>query len=134
MALGELTKQIAQQALLSATAREPAAPAPAAASGPAENVGAVILGQIQAMQKALKEDEELALWFQHGAEKIRVMEVYLPSWRVAVLSGTDADRSFARVISPVEALLLVAKVSKVPLGAKPVRVGLIPPKPVKPPA
>ena len=127
MALAELTKQLAQQALLSATspAKEPAAPAPA----PKESVCAVILGQINAMQKALKEDEELVVLFHSGAEKIRVMEIYVPSWQVAVLKGLDADRNPARVVSPAERLQLICKVVKAPPGVKPARVSLIAPKP-----
>jgi hypothetical protein len=122
MALADLTKQLAQQALLSAT-REPTAPART------ESVCAVILAQISAMQKALKEDEELVVLFQNGAEKIRVMEIFVPSWQVAVLKGMDADRNPARVISPAESLQLVCKVMKAPPGVKPARVGLIAPKP-----
>jgi hypothetical protein len=122
MALVDLTKQIAQQAILSATTKEPAqAPQP-------ENVAVTILGQIAGMQKALKEDEELVVLFQNGAERIRVMEVFAPSRQVAVLSGTDADRNLTRVISAVESLQLVCKVMKVQPGTKPVRVGLISPK------
>ena len=125
MALGEFTKQIAQQALISATSKEPAAaPAPAQT----ENVGAVILGQIAAMQKALKEDEELVVTFQSGAERIRVLEIFTPSRHLAVLSGQDAERNVTRVISPVDALQLICKVMKAPAGAKPVRVGLVIPK------
>jgi hypothetical protein len=123
MALGELTKQIAQQAILSATTREPAGPAPP------DHVCGVFLAQINAMQKALKDDEELVVLFHSGAERIRVMEIFAPSRQVAVLSGTDSDRNHARVISAVESLQLVCKVSKVPPGAKPVRVALITPKP-----
>jgi hypothetical protein len=125
MALAELTKQLAQQALLSATspAKEPAAPAQK------ESVCAVILAQINAMQKALKEDEELVVLFENGAEKIRVMEIFVPSWQVAVLKGLDADRNPARVVSPAESLQLVCKVVKAPPGVKPARVGLIAPKP-----
>jgi hypothetical protein len=125
MALAELTKQLAQQALLSATspAKEPAAPAQK------ETVCAVILAQINAMQKALKEDEELVVLFQSGAEKIRVMEIFVPSWQVVVLKGLDADRSPVRVVSPAESLQLVCKVVKAPHGVKPARVGLIAPKP-----
>ena len=125
MALAELTKQLAQQALLSATspAKEPAAPAKK------ESVCAVILAQISAMQKALKEDEELVVLFQSGAEKIRVMEIFVPSWQVAVLKGLDADRNPVRVVSPAELLQLVCKVVKAPHGVKPARVGLIAPKP-----
>jgi hypothetical protein len=129
MALGELTKQIAQQALLSATNEPP--PAPAAPQG--ENLGAVILGQVAAMQKALKEDEELAVWYQSPSEKIRVVEIFLPSPRLAVLTGFDPERSLTRIIAPVESLQLVAKSVKVQPGSKPVRVGLVTPKPAASP-
>src|ERR1035441_8007707 len=88
MALMDLTKQLAQQALLSATQEPAAAVAP-------DNPGAVMLGQIGAMQKALKDDEELVVFAHCGAERIRVMEIYLASPQVAVLSGVDANRTQA---------------------------------------
>jgi len=81
------------------------------------------------MQKALKEDEELVVLFQSGAEKIRVMEIFVPSWQVAVLKGVDADHNQARVVSPAELLQLVCKVIKAPPGVKPARIGLLAPKP-----
>ena len=125
MALGEFTKQLAQQALLSATKDPPAKePVPAAQ---ADHIGATILGQVGAMQKALKEDEELALYFQNGSDTIRVLEIFLPSPRVAVLSGADQG-GFARVIAPVETLRLVARVLKAKPGAKPHRIALVTPK------
>ena len=124
MALIDLTKQLAQQAILSASQDPPAPAAP-----PPDNTGSMILGQIQAMQKALKEDEELVVWFENGTEKIRVLEIFMPSWRLAVLSGHDADRNRTRVISPVDVLQLVSKVMKVQPGAKPARVGLVTAKP-----
>jgi hypothetical protein len=124
MAFVDLTKQLAKEALLSAASKEPApAQTPAA-----ENVGSIILGQLGAMQKALKEDEELVVWFENGIEKIRVIDVIMPSWRLAVLSGLDADRNLTRVISPVESLQLVTKVMKLQAGAKATRVGLVMPK------
>ncbi len=125
MALGDFTRQIAKEALLSATAP---APKEQPAAGAAENLGATIFSQIQAMQKALKEDEELVVLFGSGAERIRVMEIFLPSRQIAVLTGPDADRSLTRVISPVAALQLVCKVARAPAGAKPVRVNLVTPK------
>ena len=64
-----------------------------------------------------------------AGERLRVMEIFLPSPKVAVLSGHDAERNLTRVISPVDALQLVAKVMKVAPGAKPIRVGLVMPKP-----
>jgi hypothetical protein len=120
MALGELTKQIAQQAILSAT--EKPAPAPPAAS---DSTGSVILGQIAAMQKALKEDEELVVQAHSGAEKIRVFEIFLPSPHVAVLIGVDSNRAGVRVVSAVSALQLICRTAKVPSGAKAARVALV---------
>lgn len=122
MALGELTKQLAQQALLSATTRDPA-PAPAASAQ--ENPAAVLLGQLSAMQKALKEDEELVVTFQN----IRVMEIFAPSRQMAVLTGLDPERNLTRVIAGVESLQLICRAGKVAPGAKPARVALVTPKP-----
>jgi len=135
MALGSLTKQIAQQALLDSLRPADAAQVseslktnrPAAASG--ENVCAVMLGQIQAMQKAVKEDEELVVLLHNGLETIRVLEIYVPSWNVAVLTGIDSERNLTRVIAPSDNLQLICKVMKVQAGAKPVKVTLIAPKP-----
>jgi hypothetical protein len=124
MALVDLTKQLAKEAFLSATAREPAPAQPLTA----DNVGSIILGQLGAMQKALKEDEELVVWFENGVEKIRVMDVIMPSLGLAVLCGLDADRNLTRVIAPVESLQLVTKVMKLQAGAKATRVGLVMPK------
>ena len=119
MALGDFTKQIAQQALMSATSKESAAPAQP------ESLSAVILAEIGQMQKALKEDEELLVFFQNGAERIRVMEIFAPSRQLAILKGTDAERHFTRIIAPIESLQLICKVTKVPPGTKPARVSLI---------
>jgi hypothetical protein len=124
MAFVDLTKQLAKEAFLSAT-KDPPAPAP---PPPADNIGAIVFGHIHGWQKALKDDEELAVWFANAGEKLRVMEIFLPSPKLAVLSGHDAERNLTRVISPVDALQLVAKVIKVQPGAKPVRVGLVMPK------
>jgi hypothetical protein len=127
MAFADLTKQLAKEALFSAAAKDPA-PTPAPAPAAPENIGNIVLGQIHAMQKALKEDEEIALWFGSGADRIRVFEVYLPTWKLAVLTGHDAERNLSRVISPVDSLQLIAKVVKAPAGAKPGRIGLVAPK------
>ncbi len=123
MALGEFTKQIAQQAILSATNKEPAPPP---APGQPENVSGTFLGQIGAMQKALKEDEELAIYYHSGNECIRILEVFAPSRQVLVLTGTDPARTLTRVIAAVDSLQLTCKIVKT--GAKPVRVNLVTPK------
>jgi len=121
MAFADLTKQLAQQALLSATKDPPAAP-------PGESAGPVILAQLALMQRALKEDEELIVLCHAGGERIRVLEIFLPSPEVVVLSGTDANRAPARAIVPASSLELLCKAVKVPPPAKPARVALLAPK------
>jgi hypothetical protein len=129
MAFADLTKQLAKEAFLQATKDPPPAPAAAAAAAPpSADPGTVLFGHIHGWQKNLKEDEELVVWFANAGEKLRVMEIALPTPRMAVLSGHDADRNLTRVITPIEALQLVAKVMKVPAGSKPTRVGLVMPK------
>jgi hypothetical protein len=123
MALGEIAKQLAQHALKEQIAPQPATPAQV------ESVGAVMLGQVQAMQRACKEDEELVVLFRSGAETVRVLELLVPSWSVLVLAGVDEARNTTRVVSTPESVQLVCKVMKVPAPAKPVRVGFRVPKP-----
>jgi hypothetical protein len=121
MAFVDLTKQLAQQAIQSAMQEPSAAPA-------GDNPGAVMLNQIGAMQKALKDDEELLVYLQSGAEKIRVMEIFLPSAQVVVLTGVDANRVMTRVVSAVAALQLVVRTGKAQPGSKAVRINLVMPK------
>ena len=122
MAFADLTKQLAQQAIQSAMQD----PAPAGPSP--DNPGAVMLNQIGAMQRALKDDEELVIHLQNGEDKIRVMEIFLPSPQVAVLTGIDANRVITRVVSAVAALQLLVRTGKAQAGAKAVRVNLVMPK------
>lgn len=120
MALGAFTKQIAQQALLSATATPKEPPA-----APADSTASAILAQIAAMQKQLKDDEELLVLFHQGPERIRVMEIYLPSPHAVVLTGLDTNRSLTRVVCAPAALQLLCKTAKTAAGAKPLRVALV---------
>jgi hypothetical protein len=119
MALGELTR-LAQQAIKTKDALRPGDQPPAA-----ESVCATILGQVQAMQKALKDDEELAVYC--GA--VRVMEFIVPTWQVMVLSGIDAEKNVARVVAAADTVQLVCKVIKAAGGAKPHRIAFVAPKP-----
>ena len=123
MALGEFTRQLAQQAIGNQV--KDLLDAPAAAPVP-EGIGPTIFAQVQAMQKALKEDQELVVLYQSRAEVIRVIEFFAPSWQVAVLTGIDANKNVTRVVSPFETLQLVCKPMKA--AAKPLRINFIPPK------
>ncbi len=120
MAIGEFTKQIAQQALLSATSAPKEAPA-----APVDPTASAIVAQIAAMQKQLKDDEELVVAFHQGSERIRVMEIYVPAPQVVVLIGLDANRALTRVISAPAALQLICKTAKAAPGAKAIRVALV---------
>jgi hypothetical protein len=141
MVLGEFTKQLAQQAIgnqvkevmdslrppeLSKIAENLTGEQPAAQG---DNVDAIIVGQIQAMQKALKVDEELVVLCGAGLETLRVLEVYVPHRRVIVLIGIDVEKIVTRVIAPAETLQLVCRVMKVTAGAKPTRIRFVTPKP-----
>lgn len=143
MALGQLTKALAEQAIRNPVKDVLDSLRPAdltgisdalrssrpAGPGPGESVGAILIGQVQAMQKALKEDQELVVLYQAGAETVRVLEFFVPSWNVFVLTGIDTEKNITRVISPVESLQLICKVMKVQAPAKPARVGFVTPKP-----
>ncbi len=140
MALVDLTKQLAEQAIrtkdvidalrppdlsrISDTLRTSRPSAPAQS----EDLCAVILGQLQAMQKALKEDDELLVLCNAGIETVRVLEVFVPSPNVVVLTGIDTNRSVTRVISHIESVQFVCKVVKAQPPARPARINFIVPK------
>jgi len=128
VALGDLTKQLAEQAIAGAI-RPTASPKPETPTAQAEDVCATIVGEIQAMQKALKEEDELLVLFHAGNEALRVVEIFMRSRNVLVLTGYDAEKNITRVVAHVDGLRLVCKVVKAPQAAKPVRITFVAPKP-----
>jgi hypothetical protein len=106
-----------------------ASPTPQA---PGDPIGVVILNQLQAMQRALREDQELVVLFTAGAETLRVLEVFVPTLQVFVLVGVDGDQNVTRVVIPAEAAQLVCKIMKVAEGAHAVRVNVRWPRPKEP--
>lgn len=129
MSLGEITKQIAKQALgdqvkeVMGTAAAPASPEAG------EAIASVMLGQVQAMQNALKPEQELIVHCWAGADRIRVLEVFAPAPRVLVLTGLDAEQAMTRLILAAGNLTLVCKPVTVPAGAKPSRIRFVTPRP-----
>src|SRR5882672_11083182 len=118
MAFGEITRQLAQHALgdtIKDALDSPAKPAPVQA----DSAGATILAQLQAMQRALKPDEELVILVNTGAETVRIVEVFVPSSQVFVLTGADGGKNVTRIVSTADSLQLVCKVMKAPDPAKP---------------
>jgi hypothetical protein len=140
--LGQITKQFAQQAIANPMkdvidALRPADAAAVADSlanqrqtvpASADNIGAIVTGQVQAMQNALKEDQELVVLCTAGLETLRILEFFSPSPKVLVLTGLDTERTITRVICPVESLQLVCKPMPVQTGAKAARIRFVVPK------
>src|SRR5947209_1808671 len=132
--IGALTKELAKQAIgdgvkdvvdslrppdLASVAETIAGTKPAAP--PAEaSTGAILVGQLQAMQNALKDDQELLILCSTALGTLRVLEIFVPAWRVAVLTGIDTDKVITRAVGPVENLVLVCKPMPVQSGSKPV--------------
>jgi hypothetical protein len=140
MTIGSIGKTLANQAIDTAknsvldAVRTPAKPSEAK---PAEakpvsampDTGAAIVAQIQAMQRPLREDQELAVEFRAGNEVLRVTEIFVPGPEVLVFAGQDAAGNVTRVISPVNAAQVVCRILKVAPGATPVRVNVLTPRP-----
>ena len=114
VALGEITKQLAKQAVGDAVKGVFDPEAPAAPP----DLGTAILAQVLAMQKALKEEDDLVVLHAAGNEMIRVFEIFVPNKMVMVLAGLDAQRNTTRVVMPVESVKLICKIVKVPAGGK----------------
>ena len=128
----ETTKKNVLDALLSpetARAAEKIQSERPAAPPPGEPIGGVILGQIQAMQRALKDDQELVVLISAAGETLRVLEVFVPSVKVFVLAGVDTEQNVTRVVIPSESAQLVCKIVRVAEGAKPIRVNVLSPRP-----
>ncbi len=140
MALADIGRVISGQALdtaknsvLDAIKGDPPKPAvQATVSQAPDPLGAVILNQIQAMQKALKEDQELVVQYRSGEELLRVVEIFVPSPQVFVLSGNDGQQRLTRVIAAAASLQLVCKVLRVAPGATPTRLKIMTPAPRPP--
>jgi hypothetical protein len=141
MALADFGRAITGQALdtaktsmLDAIKGEPAKTA-APASAPAQpgdlsgSIGSVILGQIQAMQKSLKEDHELVVQFRSGEEMLRILEIFVPSPQVFVLSGNDGQQRLTRIVAAAASVQLICKVLRVAPGGTPVRLKIMTPSP-----
>ena len=144
MTIGSIGKTLASQAIDSAKNSVIDAvkgPAPAAAKTaeakpmPAmPDTGGAIVWQIQAMQRPLREDQELAVEFRAGNETLRVTEIFVPGPEVLVFAGVDAAGNVMRVISPVNAAQVVCRILKVAPGTAPVRVNVLTPRPQPKPA
>jgi hypothetical protein len=103
-------------------------PAPAPASGPVD-LSAQITGQIQAMQRPLRDDQELMVKVRAGDDVLRVTEIFVPGPQLIVFAGTDAQGNITRVISAAESAQVICKILKVSAGATAVRVNVLTPRP-----
>jgi len=141
MTIGSIGKALANQAVESTknsvldAVRTPGPPKPPATSAPnTPDIGAAIVAQIQAMQRPLKEDQELAVLFRAGDEMLRVTEIFVPNSEVLVFAGLDSQGNTTRVISPVAAAQVVCRILKVQPGVTAARVNVLTPRPQPKPA
>jgi hypothetical protein len=139
MNIANLGKALAGQALEGTkntvlAAMNPEQPKPAKSEPVPTDIGAVILGQIQAMQRPLQSDQELHVLYRAGEEILRVFEIFVPSPKVLVFAGVDYQGNVTRVIAPVDTAHVVCKIMKVSSGLAPVRVNILTPKPRPEPA
>lgn len=103
---------------------------PEGGSEPAvDSLAATIVGQVQAMQNALKEDQELVVICNNADASLRVLEIFAPSPKLLVLTGQDLDRNLARLIVPAENVNLLCRPTNVAVGTKPTRLRLVVAKP-----
>ncbi len=133
MSIGAITKQLAAEALGNQMAEvmeglRPNEPRTGETTEP-ESLTAVVMAQVQAMQNALKEDQELLVLCTVGPTTLRVLELYAPSPKLLVVTGAEGERGIARIISPVEAVQLVCRPVPVKPEAKAVRVRMVTGKP-----
>lgn len=140
MALGTLGKVLADQAI-EATKRNVlgslVGPEPTKAgeatqakvAAPVE-IGPIILGQLQGMQRVLRDDQELRVEFYTGTETMHVLEIFVPTPQVFVLSGTDSSREHAvRVITPAASATFTTRIAKVDAGKTPMKLSILTPRP-----
>jgi len=130
MTIGSIGKALANQAIESTkntvfdAVRTPE-PKPSSDTG---SLSSMILAQIQAMQRPLKEDQELHVLIRAGDEMLHVLEIFVPNAQIFVFSGIDSQGNVTRVISPVETAQVVCRIVRVSPGANPVRVNILTPK------
>ena len=130
MSLGEFTKQLAKEAIGNQMkdVMGGARPPDAVETTPA-HLAAMLIGQVQAMQNALKDDQELLVTCMIAAETIRITELFSPAAGVLVLTGLDKDRNVARIVASASAVQLLCKPVQAGGGAKGARIRFILPRP-----
>jgi hypothetical protein len=136
MTIGSIGKVLANQAFESTkntvldAVRTPEPPKPAEPRpAPATDTGAAVIAQIQAMQRPLRDDQELAVSVRAGDEMLRVNEIFVPNAEVLVFAGVDSQGNVTRVISPVNAAQVVCRILTLAPGATPSRVNILTPRP-----
>jgi hypothetical protein len=131
VSLGEITKQIAKEALgaqvegLVGNLRPGEQTRPDAAPESGDGLAFLVIGEVRKMQAALPDDKELLVQCFAGGERLRIVEMFAPASRLLVLTALDTERTVTRVLAGVDSLQLTCKPVPVKEGAKPLRLRLV---------
>ena len=122
MGLGQLTKQLAQQAIGNQVkeAVEGIVPADTSTpSAPVETMSSMMLGETKCNAEGIEGRPGVGRHVQAGGEVLRVREIYVRSPQVAVVTGTTGEKALTRVICPFDSMVLVCKPAAVTRGRRP---------------
>ena len=126
----ETTKKSMIESVMGSDAAKPAAPDAAKALPVATfDVGSIITGQIQAMQRPLRDDQELQVSVSTAHEVLRINEIFVPNSAVLVFSGLDSLGNITRILTPADQVQLVCKIVNLPAGTPAKRVNVLTPRP-----
>jgi hypothetical protein len=77
-----------------------------------ENLVAVILAKVKALEANLQAGEALVVYCDAGKERIRVERFEFPNWHLAIVSGLDEEDNRAYRIENVQDIKLTCKIVK----------------------
>jgi hypothetical protein len=86
---------------------------PSQAEARAASFHTYIRGHIEALQKHLQPGEELFVYVHTGYEILRVLNMAMPDWHTAVLTGMDSDNNPSQMITSLRNIRFVCKIMKV---------------------
>lgn len=76
------------------------------------NLVQVIKSRVEQLQSSLMVDEELAVYYDAGGERLRIHAFEFPTWNLAIAVGFDGNGNIVHRIESVQDVKLTLKVMK----------------------